>query len=89
MSNLMRLTVGSMMFFMVLVLGFFIDAVGQPLIGILDEHGVRDGPFSAVLDAVEVIPMTLVVPALLLGIALWMIWGTATKERREDQVRIQ
>jgi len=87
-SHVQRLTVGSTLMVIVFVLGLFIDAAIPPLLNQLRASGVDDSPFSPVLGAVESTAWV-IVPAMLLGIALWMIIGTVRETRRQDRRRVQ
>jgi len=87
-SHVQRLTVGSTLMVIVFVLGLFIDAAIPPLLNQLRANGVDDSPFAPVLGAVESTAWV-IVPAMLLGIALWMIIGTVRETRRQDRRRVQ
>lgn len=88
MSHVRRLTVGSSMMVVVMVLGLFIDAAIPPLLNQLRASGVDSSPFSPVLGAVESTAWVLV-PTMLLGIALWIVIGTVRQTRRQDRRRVQ
>lgn len=86
MSHVRRLALATAFIIAVFGLGLVIDVVMPELWALTDQFNVADGPFGAVLPHIEGVQL-LVVPALLLGIILWMIWGSIQEERREEARR--
>jgi len=86
MGAVLRVIVGAFMMFATFVLGLVIDTAGGTLLEINRDMGVDEGPFAPVVTMADGI-IWLIVPLLLLGIVLWMIWGVVQEERREEQIR--
>lgn len=84
MSHLRRIGLGLTFAFGVFVLGFIFDAVLPPLFAL--ESGTS-GPFSYRPIIKQVAP--LFVPMFLLGITLWVIWGSVQEERRTERRRVR
>jgi len=86
MSHVRRFAIGTAWIMMVLVFGLVLDAVVYPLLDINYNMGVDNGPFGAVLGPIEG-AATILVPMLLLGIVMWLVWGSIQEERAEEQRR--
>lgn len=86
MSHLRRFALGSAMIMSILVLGLVIDAVVYEIIDLNYQFGVDQGPFAAVLEHMEGV-VVLVVPLMLLGVVLWLVWASIREERQEERRR--
>lgn len=84
MSHVLRLGLAAIMIMAILVLGLIIDTA---FYAVFDEtaDGIKGGPFD-ILTHLEGVAQV-VVPMMLLGVVLWVIWGAIQEERREEQVR--
>lgn len=68
-----------------LVLGLVLDTVFADIAAIaVNDFNVDSGPFGPVLGQTIGIA-DLMVPILLTGIVLWMIWGAIREERQEEK----
>lgn len=84
MSHVLRLGLAAMMIMAILVLGLVIDTAFYAVLAETAE-GIEGGPFD-ILTHLEGVAQ-IVVPMMLLGVVLWVIWGSIQEERREEQVR--
>ncbi|WP_121744887.1 hypothetical protein [Natronorubrum halophilum] len=85
-AGIRRFIIGISSMFAVLILGLVMDTAGAELISMNRQYGVDEGPFAPVLSIMDNM-VWLIVPALLLGITLWMLWSPVREERREEQMR--
>lgn len=83
MSHLRRLAIGMVAMLAIMVLGIVIDGVVDPLVQMNYDQGVDSGPFASVLERANEVRW-LLVPGMLLGIILWLVYGTVREERAEE-----
>lgn len=86
MGHVQRLALGMVFIFATFVLSLIIDAAGYRLLEINKQMGVDQGPFAPVLGHIDGV-MSLLIPMLLFGIVLWIIWGAVRQERQEEARR--
>lgn len=86
MGHVQRLALGSMFIFATFALSLVIDSAGYELLRINKEMGVDQGPFAPVLGHIDGV-MSLLIPMLLFGIVVWIIWGAVKQERQEEARR--
>ena len=83
MGHLFRVAVAIVAIIAIGVLGIVLDGAVDPLIHVAYDHGVDEGPFSPVLTHADNVRW-LFVPGMILGIVLWLVYGTVRQERREE-----
>ncbi|SNZ06161.1 hypothetical protein SAMN06269185_1070 [Natronoarchaeum philippinense] len=81
--HLNRLLAAAFSLLAVYVLGIVFDTAGAELMQVARDHGVQNGPFAPVLNAAEGIT-SFIIPFMIVGIVLWVIYGTVSQERREE-----
>jgi len=86
MRHVRRLGLGAMFIVAVMVLGLVIDTAVAELIRQNYAFNVDEGPFGSVIGHVEGAAWA-IVPLMLLGIALWIIYGAIREERVEERRR--
>ncbi|PCR89435.1 hypothetical protein [Natrinema ejinorense] len=84
--GIQRFAIGIMSMFAVMVLGLVMDSAGGELIDLAYDYDVHQGPWEPVLSLTENL-VWVIVPFLLLGITIWMLWSPVREERREEQMR--
>jgi hypothetical protein len=65
------------------VLAILFDTAGYELLVVLEEHGVQNSPFAPVYNAANGIT-ALIIPFMIAGILIWVLYGTVSQERREE-----
>lgn len=83
MSHIRRLSLAAIFAFGAFILGMIIDTVVVELFNVAHDFGASEGPFGSVIPHLEGVSQ-FVVPMLLLGISLWVVYGTIQEERREE-----
>lgn len=70
-----------------MVLGLIIDTAVFDILEIArsDQFAVDEGPFASILGHVEGMSQ-LIVPVLIVGTLIWIIWGAVREERQEERV---
>jgi len=86
MRHVRRLGLAAMFIMAVLILGLIVDTAVAELIRQNYAMGVDDGPFGSVIGHIEGAAWA-IVPLMLLGIALWTIYGAIREERAEERRR--
>ncbi len=56
------------------------------MIDLAYQYNVHKGPWEPVLSLMENL-VWVIVPFMLLGITVWMLWSPVREERREEQMR--
>lgn len=85
MSHVRRLSLGAVFIMAALILGLILDTAVYDIYQFVEPQ-VQSGPFAALPDHVLGVAQ-LVVPVMLLGTIVWIIWGSIKEERREEQRR--
>jgi lipoprotein signal peptidase len=86
MRHVRRLGLGAMFIVAVMILGLVIDTVVYRLLEANRRLGVDETFLSPVLTHLEGAAWS-IVPIMLGGIVLWIVYGAVQEERREEQRR--
>jgi hypothetical protein len=86
MRHVQRLGLGAMFIMAILILGLVIDTAVVAMIDVNKAHGVQNGPFGAVIGHIEGVGWS-IVPIMLMGVVLWIVYGAIREERVEEKRR--
>lgn len=86
MRHVRRLGLGAMFIFAIMVLGLVIDTVVYKLLEENRRLGVDETFLAPVLTHLEGVAWS-IVPIMLAGVILWIVYGAIREERREEQRR--